>query len=281
MVVDGVTAPDLSTPAVKAVPPLPSAPLMSARVAFVCAMPMELAPLRRRLSLRRTEPGPPPLYEGMLDGRPVVAVTTGMGPDLARRGIDRLFETASVEWVVVVGITGAVQEGTPIGSLVRPEKVVDGATGARFRPHPLGRGDLAGTMWTSDSLITDPARIAALSEQGVVSLDMETAAIGAACDARSVPWSVFRVISDRAHDGSVDDELFAMSNQEGSPNPRAVVTYVVRHPGRLPRLVRMGRDVRAATHLAADGAVGAVREHWRTGSVAKPDAAGERPAGSG
>ena len=206
------------------------------------------------------------LYEGTLDGRPVVAVTTGMGPDLARRGIDRLFETVDVGWVVVVGITGAVHERTPVGTLVRPEEVVDAATGARFRPHPLGSGDHAGTMWTSDSLITDPARIAALSEQGVVSLDMETAATGQACDARSVPWSVFRVISDRAYDGSVDDELFAMGNQDGSLNPRAVASYVVRHPNRLPRLARMGREARAAAHSAADRAVEAVRQHWQTGA---------------
>ncbi len=253
---------------------------MSPRVAFVCAMPMELAPLRRRLSLRKTEPGPPPLYEGTLDGRPVTAITTGMGPELARRGVDRLFEAADVGWVVVVGITGAVQEGMPVGTIVRPEEVVDGATGARFRPHPLGSGEHAGTMWTSDSLITDPARLGALSDQGVVSLDMETAAIGEACEARSVPWSVFRVISDRAHDGSVDEELFAMSNQDGSPNPRAVASYAVRHPNRLPRLARMGREVRGATHLAADCAVAAVREHWRTGTSGEPGDAEERPGGS-
>jgi uridine phosphorylase len=187
-----------------------------------------------------------------------------MGPGLAGGGVDRLFETSDVEWVVVVGITGAVREGTAVGTLVLPEEVVDGASGARFRPHPMGSGTHAGTMWTTADLITDPVRIAELADQGVVSLDMETAAIGAACDARSIPWSVFRVISDRAHDGSIDDELFAMSNQDGSPNPRAVISYVVRHPNRLPRLARMGREVRAATHLAADRAVAAVREHWRS-----------------
>ncbi len=93
---------------------------------------------------------------------------------------------------------------------------------------------------------------------------METAAIGAACDDRGLPWSVVRVISDRASDGSVDQELFAMSNQDGTPNPRAVFSYVARHPNRLPRLARMGRRVRLATHLAADRAVDAVRQQWRT-----------------
>ncbi len=238
---------------------------MTGRVAFVCAMPMEMAPLRRRLSLRTGDSRPPQLFDGVLDGRPVAAVTTGMGPALAGRGLDRLFEAVDVGRVVVVGITGAVDDETPIGSIVRPDKVVLGSTGAAYRPDPLGGDDQAGTMWTTDELITDPERIAALRAQGVVALDMETAAIGAACEAHGIPWSVVRVISDRANDGSVDQELFAMSNQDGTPNPRAVLSYVVRHPNRLPRLARMGRQVRAVTHLAADRAVDAVRRQWQAG----------------
>ena len=49
------------------------------------------------------------------------------------------------------------------------------------------------------------ADLPALIAQGVVSLDMETAAIGECCEKRNVPWSVFRTISDRASDGSVDE----------------------------------------------------------------------------
>lgn len=236
---------------------------MTGRVAFVSAMPMEMAPLRRRLSLRTGDARPPQLFEGVLDGRPVAAVTTGMGPALARRGLDRLFETVDVERAVVVGITGAVNDDTPIGTLVRPEKVVDGSTGVAYEPHPLAGDGRTGTMWTTDELITDAERIAALRAQGVTCLDMETAAIGAACDARGITWSVVRVISDRANDGSVDQELFALSNQDGTPNPRAVLSYVVRHPHRLPGLARMGRQVRAATHLAAEQAVDAVRRQWQ------------------
>jgi adenosylhomocysteine nucleosidase len=238
---------------------------MSGRLAFVCAMPMEMAPLRRPLHLRTTDTGPPRLYQGVLDGRPVAAVTTGMGPELARRGMDRLLSAVDVERVVVVGITGAVENETPIGTLIQPEKVVDGATGVAYRPHTLGHGEHAGTMWTTAELITDLDRVAALRADGVVALDMETAAIGAACDPRGIPWSVVRVISDRASDGSIDQEMFAMSNQDGTLKPMAALAYMVRHPRRLPELARMGRQVRGATKRAASLAVDAVREHWRAG----------------
>jgi adenosylhomocysteine nucleosidase len=238
---------------------------MSGRVAFVCAMPMEMAPLRRPLQLRTTDAGPPRLFEGVLDGRPVAAVTTGMGPDLARLGMGRLLASVDVERVVVVGITGAVDNDTPIGTLIQPETVVDGATGVAYRPHPLGQGQHAGTMWTTAELITDLDRVAALRGQGVVALDMETSAIGAACDARGIPWSVVRVISDRASDGSIDEEMFAISNQDGTLKPKAALAYMARHPRRLPELARMGRQAKGATKRAAALAVDAVREHWRSG----------------
>jgi adenosylhomocysteine nucleosidase len=234
------------------------------RVAFVCAMPMEMAPLRRPLSLETRDRRPPQLHAGSLDGRPVAAVTTGMGPELARAGLERLLAAVDdVEWVVVVGITGAVGDATPVGMLVHPEQVVDGATGTADRPRPLARFRPAGTMWTTADLITDADRIAALRADDVVALDMETAAVGAVCDERGIPWSVVRAISDRDYDGSVDGELFAMSDRNGTPRAGAVL-YLLRHPGRIPTLARMGRDVQQATRRAAALALEEVRGHWRT-----------------
>ena len=63
----------------------------------------------------------------------------------------------------MVGITGAVDEETPIGALVLPEVVVNGATGAEYRPKQLGGGTPKGKMWTSDELITDLDVIARIS----------------------------------------------------------------------------------------------------------------------
>ena len=66
-------------------------------------------------------------------------------------------------------------------------------------------------------------------------------------------------IIDRATDGSVDDEVFHLSRQDGTPDPAAVLRYVVRHPGRVPGLARMARGAGLATARAATAAVAAVR----------------------
>jgi adenosylhomocysteine nucleosidase len=227
----------------------------SGRVAFICAMPMELKPLVRKLALRKTRVGAVELQSGRLGDREVVAVVTGMGTKLASEATERLLDAVAVERVVVFGITGAVENETPIGTLILPEVVVDSATGSEHRPAPLGDGTPHGKMWTTDVLNTDLDVVAGLREQGVVSLDMETAAIAESCERRGIPWSVFRVISDRATDGSVDEEVFHLSNQDGTPNPSAILRYFVLHPQRIPRMARLAKGAKLATENAADAAI--------------------------
>ena len=64
----------------------------------------------------------------------VVAIVTGMGTELATAGTRRLLDAVPVRWVLVVGITGALENDTPIGTLVLPEIVVNSETGREFRP---------------------------------------------------------------------------------------------------------------------------------------------------
>jgi adenosylhomocysteine nucleosidase len=219
---------------------------------------MELRPLRRRLKLQKTDLG----YTGRIGDGAVIAVATGIGTALAHAATVRLLEAADVEWVIVVGIAGAIDNATPIGTLVLPELVVNGADGSGHRPTPLrldkAHGTLKGTLWTTDEVLLDPAVHAELRAQGVVSLDMETAAIAAVCEERGVPWSVVRAISDRASDGSVDAAIVGLSRPDGRPDFLATARYLIRHANALPRLVRLGRGAKLAAERAADAAIKAV-----------------------
>jgi len=232
-------------------------PVPEGRIAFVFAMPIELAPLTRAHSLRETRVGALTVHEGTVGGRDIVAIVTGMGTELATAGAQRLLDAVPIRWMLVVGITGALENETPIGTLVMPEIVVNSETGREFRPARLTDHTPAGKMWTTNGLTTQHSDLAALREQGVVSLDMETAAIAELCEARGVPWSVFRVISDRASDGTVDEEVFRLSNQDGTPNPEAIERYMQEHPERLPVLAQMAEDAKLATRTAVEAAISA------------------------
>jgi adenosylhomocysteine nucleosidase len=230
-------------------------PAGSGPIAFVCAMPMELTPLVERLSLERQELDGVEVHRGTLAGREVVGIVTGMGTELATEGIERLLDAMEVDHVVVVGITGAVDNEIPIGTMILPEAVVLGSTGAEYRPTPIGDVEHQGTMLTGDVLLTDLEVIVEWRERGVVSLDMETAATAAVCEARGIPWSVFRSISDRATDGSVTEEVFRLSNMDGTPNHDAIEQYFKDHPERLETMAKLAEGATLAANAAADAAI--------------------------
>jgi adenosylhomocysteine nucleosidase len=227
-------------------------------IAFICAMPMELRPLARRLSLHPARIGGLRCRAGKLGDHRVIGMVTGMGTQLAAAKTANLLDATPVARVVVVGITGGVDETVPIGSMVFPAVVVHAATGAEYRPAPLGHGSPSGTMWTSDELLTGPEVIAGLRGRGVVSLDMETAAIAEVCERRGIPWSVFRAISDRTTDGSIDEEIFHLSHQDGTLDGPAVARYLLKHPGRIPGMVGLAKGAKLATETAAEAAIAAV-----------------------
>jgi nucleoside phosphorylase len=220
--------------------------------ALICAMPMELDPLVKKLGLKRVS-------KQRAAGDGVVALYTGMGTQLATDSTEALLnDVPDIERVVVFGITGAVDDETAIGALIVPEKVRNSETGEDFTPHDSNGHTPKGIMWTTN-VITPAEELPPLLAQGVVSLDMETAAIAKSCEARGIPWSVFRTISDRATDNSITDEVFKLAKQDGSPNWGNVAKFFLTKPYKIPAMMKLMQGARLATNNAADAAIAALR----------------------
>jgi hypothetical protein len=132
---------------------------------------------------------------------------------------------------------------------------VDLASGSQHRPAPLSDVAPRGTLVTRDGLLEDRAELARLAAQGVVAIDMETAAIAAVCERRGCPWSVFRGISDRADDGSIDSAIAALAGPDGAPDLWALARFLITRPGRVPQLARLARSMRHAARAASDAAL--------------------------
>ncbi len=121
------------------------------------AMPLEVRPMVRKLSLHRTTIGGAPAYSGLLGDRSIVAVVTGMGTQLARGGTERLLDHVSVKRVVVVGITGAAKTTPrPSGPSSGPSSSSTGQPGAEYpavtrwgqQPRPARCGRASGLITT-------------------------------------------------------------------------------------------------------------------------------------
>lgn len=224
-------------------------------MAVIAAMVQEIRPVVRSLHLEPAVIAGQRVREGVVAGRRVIAVVTSMGTRAASEVTETVVGDGAIDHVIVVGICGSIDPGRAIGSLVVPAETVIEATGRSGRPLALGPHRPAGRLLTTDRLHNDPESVAELRDQGFVAVDMETGAIGAVCDDRGIPWSVFRAVSDRAGDPAVDTELLGMSGADGTPDVRAVVRYVLRHPNRLPTMASLGRGMSAAIAVSSGAAL--------------------------
>ncbi len=220
---------------------------------MLAPMEPELQPLVRRLEL---EPDGN-VHRGRHGDVEVVALLTLIGMAAATEATKLALEH-DVDWVMVVGVAGGVDHTIEIGSVVVPEVVVDRATGRRYEPSRSGDIEARGILSCGDDLITDPGRIAAMEAEGIVAVDMETAAVAAVCADHGVPWSVFRGISDFADGGLVDDAIFAMTKPDGTADPEAIGRYLDENPARRKVLEQLAHDADLATRGAADAAARAL-----------------------
>jgi nucleoside phosphorylase len=226
------------------------------RVAILAPMPSELQPLRGPLGLARR--GDTEFLWGSAGRVEVVAALTGIGMRAGAQRAAQILEATSPDHLLVVGIAGGIGAGVAIGDLVVPGRVLNLDTGETTAPAAIGGHCGRGVLASSDRLLEEPAKALRLARQGVVAIDMETAAIAGVCQERSCPWSVFRAISDRADDGSTDAAILGLADADGKPNPAALIRFVLTRPQRIPQLVRLGRGSRAATRAAAGAAVAAI-----------------------
>jgi adenosylhomocysteine nucleosidase len=231
----------------------PADPANRVQLVVLAPMPSELRPVVRRLGLKRTG-GPASEHRGTVGRTEVRAVHTGMGTAKAAAATEAALAGGAVDRVVVCGIAGAVDPALAIGDLLAPEVVLDHASGATFRPTPW-EGSVSATqrpvLCTSDELIVQPDRVAELRARGIGALDMETSAVAAVCERHGVAWSVIRVVSDRADDGTVDPEIMTLTDADGRPNLGGLLRYLGPRPWRIAKLAKLAKGSKLATETAA------------------------------
>jgi adenosylhomocysteine nucleosidase len=227
------------------------------RVGLLAPMTHELAPLVDLLALEPRSNDDDALHDAVVDGIEFVATMTGIGMAAATAATQRLLDDGAVEHVIVVGIAGGIHPDLQIGALVVPTAVLHGETGRMHVPTPLGDAQPHGLIRSSDEFLEDEVVLARLVADGVVALDMETAAVAVVCEDRGLPWSVFRSISDRPADKLVDGAIWEMTLPDGGADPDALHDYLESHPDAAARLSRMAADMQTAVTVAARAAVAA------------------------
>lgn len=225
-------------------------------VVVLAPMPLEMHAIVTAFGLspfRDTEPAP---STGRVGDSDVTAIHIGMGPPATRAALTKLLDSgAPVDHVMIAGICGGLDPDLAVGTLINPETVVDHASGATFRHTPPGTVRTAGKLVTTEGVSLDKSLSHRFFEEGFVGVDMETSAVAEVCEARDVPWSVYRCIGDRHFDGLLDERVVALTNPDGSGRTDEITALLAREPEIAKKLARLSRDASNAARLAAEAAV--------------------------
>lgn len=221
-------------------------------------MPNELRPLVRLLGLQPAgRVGGFPVHRGA----GVVVVQCGIGRERAAEATRQLLARDAVRHVLLSGIAGGLDGEADVGQLVVPAEVVDRDDRARYAATPPPGVALTGVLVTGgeESYRLDDAGLAALRTDGVVALDMETSAVAAVCASEGIPWTALRAVSDLAGDKTVGPVVMTLVRPDGRPRTARALRYLLAHPQRVPRLIRLGREADAAARTAAEATTAAYR----------------------
>lgn len=217
----------------------------------------ELRPLARRLGAIPMPDGPTGVLTATVGTTEFFSTVTGMGTANAAAATERILALGGIDHIVIAGIAGGVSSAVHIGDLVIPEVVVDAVSGTEYHPAPLGNAQRSGTIVVSDELLLADEMAARYGDRDILAIEMESSGVASVCDARGIPWTVFRGISDHLADHEVDHEVFALGKPDGTANVPAVLRFLITKPWRVPRLARLNRGMQLAAERASSAAVSA------------------------
>jgi len=189
------------------------------------------------------------LRTGRLNGRRVVVAANGQGPGLAAAAVEQAagIEETGVEGLVSTGYCGALDEtlragGIFVATSVNGQPVAQPICDLPFRSGPL---------LSVDRIVGTAAEKRQLAAAGAMAVEMEAAAVGAAALTRGVPFYCVRVVSDEAgEDLPLDFNRFR--NPDGRLSRRRIAAAALKHPGRIPALIKLDRSANRASQALGE-----------------------------
>lgn len=182
---------------------------------------------------------------GLLNGRKVVLVKSGIGKVNAAVAAQILVDRFSVKGVIVSGLAGSLVPTLRRGDVVVSNFVVQydvdlTSFGRRAGEIPnvarlleadsafvhiaaevfeqldeqeiLNRNLIVGTIATGDAFVSNPQKVRWLQREfGAVAAEMEGGAVGQVCSMNEVPFVAVRVISDDGSESAADEFLQFLS----------------------------------------------------------------------
>lgn len=159
------------------------------RLAVVAALEREVRPLLKSWRVRETEHAGR-RFRFFEDGD-VVLVCGGVGATAARRASESVIALFDPQVICSAGFAGALDPKLKVGDLVRPATVINAGDGSRTAVNG-GAGVLV-----SFGSVADPEQKRKLRDSFAAEIvDMEAAAVACSAQARGIPFTAVKAVSD-------------------------------------------------------------------------------------
>jgi nucleoside phosphorylase len=163
---------------------------------------------------------------------------------------------AGASALAVFGVAGALSPHLRNGVLFCPDHVLDD-DGRRYMADPAWRASLqrqfaspihmeGALLSVAAPLLTATAKTSAHQRRGALAVDMESAAVAAVAQERSLPFVALRAIVDECED-TIPEALNGSVDAWGRPRPLNLIAALCRHPSLLGELPRLYSRMQSAT----------------------------------
>lgn len=226
----------------------------SAKLLLVAAEPGELRGiLGRSKAVRRLRWPVWFARAAELNGKPLIAVANGPGPELAASGTRAALERSRPDVVISTGFCGALDLAYDAGEVFVAEKVEAGGSNyAAAMPHTDGRFFRTGTLTSLDRVIQTVAEKAKLRECGAAAVDMEAGAVALEACRNRLRFYCIRAVLDRATE-EFDLNFNLLRSADGRFSRQLILKAAMRRPATgLPELLRLGWRGRRASRALGE-----------------------------
>lgn len=221
------------------------------RILVTFATEIEFAPWRRFRQFRAIRLNACRAFEARIHDADVQVLLTGVGPDNARRAVrSALSDRPSV--CISAGLAGGLRPEYPGGAILAAREVREARTERAIQASPglLESARERGARQVESFLTVDRVLSAAQEKRALAPLadavEMESFPVLAEACAHGIRVVAIRAIGDAA-DEDLPLDFNGLFDARGHLALARLAGQVLRHPGRLPALIRLGRRSRRAT----------------------------------
>jgi adenosylhomocysteine nucleosidase len=226
------------------------------KVLTTFALDLEFAPWRHVHAFVKVSRGEFAMYEGSFAQTEVRVALMGVGNAQAKKVMG-----LAIDWrpdiCITAGLAGSLRGEHRVGHVLVARNIMELesartiATDARLFDCAKSCGAVAIDRLLTSSEVISSAEGKKRLGNIAAAVEMESFAVAAEAAAKHVPVIAIRAISDEA-DEDLPMDFGGVMNESGNVNAAKVVRALARAPHRLPALMRLGRNSKAASMKLAE-----------------------------